>query len=208
MKNLVYLPSHRFLPKSRKIRYLADGFCIMLVGLSIGCSPKTADSDIASVPPTASATIGNELDDSVVTTSVKAALLAESSISSTDFKVETSKGSVQLSGFANEASQIERAVAVAQGVAGVKEVQNRMLLKVGETSAGSNVDDAVITGRVKAALLSDKDAKSTEISVETRRGEVILSGFVSSKSQTALAEMLAAKQEGVKTVRNELSVKN
>jgi hyperosmotically inducible periplasmic protein len=148
------------------------------------------------------------LDDSVVTTSVKAALLAESSISSTDFKVETSKGSVQLSGFANDASQIDRAVAVAQGVAGVQEVQNRMLLKVGETSAGSNVDDAVITGRVKAALLSDKDAKSTEISVETRRGEVILSGFVSSKSQTALAEMLAAKQEGVKTVRNELSVKN
>jgi hyperosmotically inducible periplasmic protein len=148
------------------------------------------------------------LDDSVVTTSVKAALLAESSISSTDFKVETSKGSVQLSGFANDASQIERAVAVAQGVAGVQEVQNRMLLKVGVTSAGSNVDDAVITGRVKAALLSDKDAKSTEISVETRRGEVILSGFVSSKSQTALAEMLAAKQEGVKTVRNELSVKN
>ena len=151
--------------------------------------------------------MGNELDDSVITTGVKAALMAEASIKSIDFKVETNKGIVQLSGFITDSAQVDRAVAVAQTVSGVKEVQNRMVLKMGDTTMGSNVDDTVITGRVKAALLADKTSKSLDISVETRKGEVMLSGFVANKAQISLAEKLAAKQEGVKAVRNELSVK-
>ncbi len=188
-------------------RVLASGLSITLLALSMGCSPKPAEPTAAPMPPVATSTMGNELDDSVVTTSVKAALLAEESIKSMDFKVETNKGVVQLSGFVNDAAQIVRAVAVTQAVAGVKEVQNRLVLKQGNTTMGSNVDDTVITSRVKAALLEDKAAKSLDISVETRKGEVMLSGFVATKSQIALAETIAAKQEGVKVVRNELSVK-
>jgi hyperosmotically inducible periplasmic protein len=188
-------------------RALASGLSITLLALSMGCSPKPSETASAPVPPMTTSTIGNELDDSVVTTSVKAALLAENSIKSMDFKVETSKGVVQLSGFVNDAAQVDRAVAVAQAVQGVKEVQNRLVLKEGSTTMGSNVDDTVITSRVKAALVDNKDAKSLDISVETRKGEVMLSGFVANKSQISLAEKIAAKQEGVKTVRNELSVK-
>ena len=186
---------------------LAWGISLSLLALSIGCSPKPSDPVVVSSPPVASSTLGNELDDSVVTTSVKAALMAEQSIKSIDFKVETNKGVVQLSGFINDAAQIDRAVTVAQAVAGVKEVQNRMVLKTGDATMGSNVDDTVITARVKAALLEDTEVKSSDISVETRKGDVMLSGFVAKKSQISLAEKLAAKQEGVKTVRNELSVK-
>ena len=185
---------------------MAAILAVTLVAFNVACSPKPAEQ-AASIPPVASSTMGNELDDSVVTTSVKAALLAEASINSRDFSVETSKGVVQLSGFVSDAAQVDRAVAVAQAVAGVKEVQNRLVLKVGDTSIGSNVDDTVITGRVKAALLADKAAKSLDISVETRKGEVMLSGFVATKAQINMAETLAAKQEGVKAVRNELSVK-
>ncbi len=188
-------------------RAMASGLSITLLALGMGCSPKPVEPAATQMPPVASSTIGNELDDSVVTTSVKAALLAEASIKSMDLKVETSKGVVQLSGFVNDTAQVDRAVAVTQAVAGVKEVQNRLVLKQGDTTMGSNVDDTVITSRVKAALLEDKAAKSLDISVETRKGEVMLSGFVATKSQMSLAENIAAKQTGVKTVRNELSLK-
>lgn len=196
---LAYPPAHR--------KALAGGVAILLLALSIGCSPKPNGGVAAPTPPVVNATMGNQLDDSVITTSVKAALMAETSIKSIDFKVETNKGVVQISGFINDAAQIDRAMAVAQAVSGVKEVQNRMLVKTGATTLGSNVDDTVITSRVKAALLADEASKSLDISVETRKGEVMLSGFVASKSQINLAEKLAAKQEGVKMVRNELSVK-
>ncbi len=185
-------------------RALASSLSIALLALSMGCSPQPTDTP---AQPVASATMGSELDDTVVTTSVKAALLAEESIKSMDIKIETNKGVVQLSGFVNDNKQIDRAVAVAQAVAGVKGVQSRMVLKDGASTVGSNLDDTVITSRVKAALLADKDTKSTDIGVETRKGEVMLSGFVATNSQITLAQKLAAKQEGVKAVRNELSVK-
>lgn len=199
--------SHATTHASLQRRALASGLSTMILALTIGCSPKPAEPVAAPTPPVASSTMGNELDDSVVTTGVKAALLAEASIKSTDIKVETSKGVVQLSGFVNDAAQVDRAVAVAQAVQGVKEVQNRLVLKEGTTTMGSNVDDTVITSRVKAALMDDKAAKSLDISVETRMGEVMLSGFVVNKAQISLAEKIAARQDGVKTVRNELSVK-
>ncbi len=213
MKNSL-TPPFSFVEKVGSRRVLASSVSITLLALTMGCSPKPSEPAASSNAPTsasnspaATSTIGNQLDDSVTTTSVKAALMAEESIKSIDFKVETNKGVVQLSGFINNQMQIDRAVAVAQAVAGVKEVQNRLMLKVGDTTMGSNVDDTVITTRVKAALLEDPAAKSLDISVETRKGEVMLSGFVANKSQINLAETLAAKQEGVKTVRNELSVK-
>lgn len=195
-----------FSPALRNMSLLS-GLSIAFLILSVGCSPQPAENTSTTVPPMTNSTLGNELDDSVVTASVKAALLADASIKSTEFKVETSKGVVQLSGFVTDATQVDRAIAIAKTVAGVKEVQNRLVLKTGETTLGSNVDDTVITGRVKAALLADAAAKSLDISVETRKGEVMLSGFVATKSQISLAEKLAANQEGVKTVRNELSVK-
>lgn len=188
-------------------RALLSGLSITLLAFTMGCSPKATEPSAQSTTPAVSSTIGSEIDDSVLTTSVKAALMAEESIKSIDFKVETNKGVVQLSGFSNDAAQIERAVAVAKSVSGVKDVQNRMSVKTGATTLGGNVDDTVITGRVKAAMLADADAKSLDISVETRKGEVILSGFVASNSQIGIAEKLAAKQEGVKTVRNQLSVR-
>ena len=69
------------------------------------------------------------------------------------------------------------------------------------------VDDAVITTKAKAAILAADDLKSLQISVETRKGEVILSGFVDSEVARLKAEALVAKIEGVQLVRNSLEVK-
>jgi len=72
---------------------------------------------------------GEYVDDSVITAKVKAAVLNDSSLKSAEINVETFKGVVQLSGFVNSQADIDRAVEVARGVAGVKSVKNDMRLK-------------------------------------------------------------------------------
>jgi osmotically-inducible protein OsmY len=69
------------------------------------------------------------VDDSVITLKVKTAIFAEESLKSSEVNVETFKGVVQLSGFVNSQADIQRAVAVASEVGGVKSVKNDMQLK-------------------------------------------------------------------------------
>jgi osmotically-inducible protein OsmY len=69
------------------------------------------------------------VEDSVITAKVKAAVLNDPSLKSTEINVETYKGIVQLSGFVNSRTDINRAVEVARGVRGVTSVKNVMILK-------------------------------------------------------------------------------
>jgi osmotically-inducible protein OsmY len=72
---------------------------------------------------------GEYIDDTVITTKVKAAVFNEPSLKSAEINVETFKGVVQLSGFVNSQADINKAVEVARGVKGVKSVKNDMRLK-------------------------------------------------------------------------------
>ncbi len=72
---------------------------------------------------------GQYIDDSVVTTSVKAAILNEPTLKVSEINVETFKGNVQLSGFVRSEDNIATAMRVARGVDGVKSVKNDMRLK-------------------------------------------------------------------------------
>ena len=74
-------------------------------------------------------TVGEKIDDGVVTTKVKAALLGDSSIKSSDIGAVTRDGVVQLSGFVDNQTQIDRATEVTRGVEGVKNVINEMSIK-------------------------------------------------------------------------------
>ena len=74
-------------------------------------------------------TPGEYVDDSVITAKVKAAVLKEPSLKSAEINVETSKGTVQLTGFVRSRADINKAVEVARGVNGVKSVKNDMILK-------------------------------------------------------------------------------
>lgn len=69
------------------------------------------------------------------------------------------------------------------------------------------VDDATITAGVKAALVRDPALEVSEIDVETERGIVQLSGFVSSADSVAAAASVARTVRGVKSVRNDLRLK-
>jgi osmotically-inducible protein OsmY len=72
---------------------------------------------------------GEYVDDTVITTKVKAAVLNEPSLKSAEINVETFKGVVQLSGFVSSQADIGKAVEVARAVGGVKSVKNDMRLK-------------------------------------------------------------------------------
>jgi osmotically-inducible protein OsmY len=72
---------------------------------------------------------GEYVDDSVITTKVKAAIFNDSTLKVNEINVETFKGVVQLSGFVRSQADIEQAVKVARGVAGVTSVKNDMRIK-------------------------------------------------------------------------------
>ena len=73
---------------------------------------------------------------------------------------------------------------------------------------GRAIDDTVITGKVKAALIADSVTKAHQINVETRHGEVLLSGFVDSKEARSRAAELARAVEGAHSVKNSIELRS
>ncbi len=76
-----------------------------------------------------------------------------------------------------------------------------------QSSIGEVIDDTVITARVKAAIIDDEDLSASEINVETFKGTVQLSGFVSESSDIAKATAVTRAIEGVTEVKNDIVTK-
>ena len=77
-----------------------------------------------------------------------------------------------------------------------------------KNTLGGTIDDSVITTKAKAAIFNTPDLKTLQISVETRKGEVILSGFVDNEAAKMKAEEVVRNVGGVKSVTNSLEVKS
>jgi osmotically-inducible protein OsmY len=76
-----------------------------------------------------------------------------------------------------------------------------------QEGTGEYVDDTVITSKVKAAVFNEPMLKSAEINVETFKGVVQLSGFVSSQAAANKATEVARSVGGVKSVKNDMRIK-
>ncbi|MCX8955934.1 BON domain-containing protein [Erwinia psidii] len=76
-----------------------------------------------------------------------------------------------------------------------------------QEGTGGYLDDTVITTKVKTQLLQDDSLKSTEINVETFKGRVQLSGFVSSPQMANRAVSLTRSVKGVTSVTNKMQIK-
>lgn len=74
------------------------------------------------------------------------------------------------------------------------------------TTVGAEIDDTLVTSRVKSTLLADPEIKSFDLKVETRSGEVMLSGFVENQTQIDRALSVAKGVEGVKVVSNKMDL--
>jgi len=100
------------------IRFFSAFFLALTLLTAVGCASTQKHEGT-----------GEYVDDSVITSKVKAAILNEPGLSSAEINVETFKGVVQLSGFVTSRADINKAVEVARGVGGVKSVKNAMRLK-------------------------------------------------------------------------------
>lgn len=78
----------------------------------------------------------------------------------------------------------------------------------GDETAGEYVDDAMITTKVKAAIVNTPRLSVFDINVETQQGVVQLNGFVDSQENINAATEVAQRVEGVKSVKNNLQLKN
>jgi len=184
--------------RSRKLRVAAAA---ALAGLALaGCNRPDTPAD-------KKVTAGTQLDDSIITTKVKTALMSDSASKGTETSVETRKGEVLLSGFVDSQAQADREVQLAKGVEGVQSVQNKLMVKDGKSTAGNVLDDSVITVKVKSALLADDRTRGTQFAVTTKKGVVQLSGFVDSPEEQARATAVARGVEGVQSVVNDTSIK-
>jgi len=102
----------------KPFRPLASLFLAFVLVLQFGC---TSTSNLKGT--------GEYLDDAVITTKVKASILNEPSLHSSEIHVDTFSGTVQLSGIASSQSALDFAVAITRGVPGVKAVKSHLKIK-------------------------------------------------------------------------------
>lgn len=102
----------------KRHRILSFLVCIALITVFVGCAstPKKEGT-------------GEYIDDSAITTKVKAAIFNDPALKVFQINVETFKGEVQLSGFVDSAQSVSKAGEVARGVGGVKSVKNNLIVK-------------------------------------------------------------------------------
>jgi osmotically-inducible protein OsmY len=102
----------------KSFKYISAFFLTVMLVTTLGCASTDKQEGT-----------GEYVDDTVITTKVKTALLNAPNLKSFDINVETYKGAVQLSGFVNSKENKDKAFDLAKNVGGVKSVKNDIQLK-------------------------------------------------------------------------------
>jgi hyperosmotically inducible protein len=148
-----------------------------------------------------------ELNDSYLTSKTKIALFADSRVKGTQINVETTKGVVMLRGKVDSGDAKSAAAEIAKGIDGVKSVKNELQVVAPSKREAVEDKDEAITERVKKQIAKDSQLKKANIDVQTNAGVVSLSGEVPNIKTSAQASWTAWKVAGVKSVKNDLMVK-
>lgn len=149
-----------------------------------------------------------ERSDAWITAKVKTMLLFHRNVSAMT-EVSTKDGIVTLKGEALSQAQKDLTTEYAKDVEGVKDVANEMT--IGKASkkkqtVGSKIDDASITAQVKMTLLYHRSTSGIKTSVTTKKGVVTLSGKAKNAAEKDLAAKFAGDVNGVKSVKNKMTV--
>lgn len=152
-------------------------------------------------------TPGAVVDDAAITAGLKSKLIGDKETKARQINVETRNGVVQLNGFVDTTAARTEAEKIALSTDGVKKVENNLQVRTADRSGGVVVDDAGITMKVDTALAADKRTSALRIDVETKAGEVQLSGFAKTAAEKAAAEEVAKAVSGVRMVSNKIAVR-
>jgi len=194
---------------------------------AVAFSPADTSPAVKSNPQKAAEdrSAGRVLSDVTLTAKVKNALMVDKAVSASEINVDTVNGVVHLRGNVDSKAEAQRAVRLARKVEGVKGVKNHLQIVPNEGTQGSRkgkadgdssasgrsmeraLSDVTITGKVKSALIQDKNVGAGTINVDTMKGVVHLKGTVPNKAEAQRAVALARKVEGVKGVKSHLQIR-
>jgi len=141
---------------------------------------------------------------------VKTTLLFHRSVSASKTEVDVKDGIVTLRGEAASQAQKELTTEYAKDVDGVKDVKNEMVVSMPSKKTGTvgdKIDDASITALVKLTLLYHRSTSALNTSVTTENGVVTLGGKAENATEKDLATKLANDVNGVKSVKNRMTIK-
>lgn len=182
----------------------------VILGVSLLTLPiLVASTALASPSPTPDRTIGESVDDALLGTKVKAALLTQLGFDALGIDVAARGGVITLAGRVDKRTTAEQSEAVAKAVEGVASVRHQVKVEAQATktpvgdavSHGEReVADALLESKVKMALLSAVGESAFDIEVEATDGTVSLRGKLADSRHEDLALETAKKCDGVKKV--------
>jgi hyperosmotically inducible periplasmic protein len=186
-----------FIKRSLVAYGVAAALALSVVHVTARADTPTARSDSA----------GAAIDDSAITTKIKAKFLADDRVKSSHIKVVTTNGVVTLTGSALTSESKAAAEEVAMQVDGVKSVDNELgpHATSGSThkamaTAEREGSDGWITTKVKSEILSDSVSHGFDVHVDTAHGVVTLTGRLPNRDAVAHVKDLAERVKGVKSV--------
>lgn len=148
-----------------------------------------------------------KINDAWLTAKTKIALFADSRVKGHEVNVETKEGVVMIRGKVDTNAAKEAAESIAKNIDGVKSVKNDLQVVAPSKREAIDDKDDAITTRVKNEIEKDSYLKKADIKVKTNAGVVSLTGEVQDLTTSAQASTIAWQVPGVKSVKNDLTVK-
>jgi hyperosmotically inducible protein len=142
--------------------------------------------------------------DTTVTTTVKNKLAADPTTSAARINVDTSNGVVTLSGEVPTAAEKSEAERIARNTQGVTQVVNNISVERREDANGGTFEDTTILTSIKTQLVTNGIIGTN---VDVKNGAVTITGEVDNAQEKSKAEEIARQVSGVKSVKNQLTIK-
>ncbi|HSH95349.1 MAG TPA: BON domain-containing protein [Roseimicrobium sp.] len=152
-----------------------------------------------------------EHSDAWIAFKISSRLLVKANVSAASTSVGVKDGVVTLTGTAENPAQKELTGIYAKEIAGVKSVENNLVVKdppAPGASMSDKIDDASITSQVKYELLRHKSTSALKTKVTTTAGVVLITGEAASDAEKSLVTKLAEGVRGVQSVDNKMTVKS
>ena len=171
---------------------------------------EVADGDFrldeATKPDPAKQSVGSVMNDLWITSAAKMKLAADSRTPATEINVDTVDGTVTLFGMVPTPESKSAAQEVVQSVSGVKKVENKLEIVTAQQQNSVQARDEELQEDVKKALKDRGDQENASIGVEVSNGVVRLTGKVPSWERSLSAVYSARSVQGVRSVRNDMTV--
>lgn len=205
--------------KDDSIKTAAKDGAVTLTGTVAEESHKgLAQETVAGLPGVASvdnqlatkAEVAAENADTWIGRKVKITLFFHRNVNAGKTAVEVKDGVVTLKGEASSAAQKELTAEYAKDIEGVKEVKNEMTVAAtpekAQLTAGEKMDDASVTAQVKTALSNHRSTSAMKTKVETKKGDVTLTGIAKNAAEKTLVTKLVTDIQGVTGVNNQMTL--